>query len=437
MDAAIYLRNIALPIFLFQLSLLTSVTTTVRLTPVLIAMAVLMLLCGYFELLFREGWLALTNGDTYWGFNFKDILASGSLDRQMRETGLVFLNYRDLFRTQLFNTPLLGDSGEVMRLVGPNMSVIPFGYALSFFCLFLMAVGLWPVALLTLPLLLFVSAKGPVVLIIFVVAALISTRLFGAVATLVAIACALIAYGIIGIHTGVQAGDYHAIGFMGGLNGFFSNPLGRGLGIGGNLSAGYFEIDWSKAQAAGAVEGAVESAIGVLLYQMGIGASVPLALFAWIGFSAWKLYARTGIAAQGVAAFGMFVIVFNGLFQEEALFSPPALGLIISFAGLVIGNDIRDESQWKADAIKSLPHLPNQCNQPGRLIEKSKIRPDRHVVGWLLPAPHMLVDADAGEAIAGLRRQQQMIDSDALVLLIGPGLIIPESVLTGFVGDSA
>jgi hypothetical protein len=259
----------------------------------------------------------------------------------MRDTGRVFMNYRDLFRTQLFNTPLLGDSGEVMRLVGPNMSVIPFGYALGFFCLFLVAVGLWPVALLTLPLLLFVSAKGPVILIVFVVAALISTRLFGAVITLIGIFCALIVYGIVGIHTGVLAGDYHAIGFMGGLNGFFSNPLGRGLGIGGNLSAGYFEIDWSKAQAAGTVDGAVESAVGVLLYQMGVFSFVPLALFLWIGFTAWKLYARTGIAAQGLAAFGMFVIVFNGIFQEEALFSPPALGLIISFAGLVIGNDVR------------------------------------------------------------------------------------------------
>jgi hypothetical protein len=42
------------------------------------------------------------------------------------------------------------------------------------------------------------------------------------------------------------------------------------FGVGRNLSEGYASIDWSAAQQAGAVDGAVESAVGVLLYQMGI-----------------------------------------------------------------------------------------------------------------------------------------------------------------------
>jgi hypothetical protein len=37
----------------------------------------------------------------------------------------------------------------------------------------------------------------------------------------------------------------------------------------------------------------------------------------------------------------VIVVLFNGLFQEEALFAPPALGLLLCLTGLVIGNHIR------------------------------------------------------------------------------------------------
>ncbi len=49
----------------------------------------------------------------------------------------------------------------------------------------------------------------------------------------------------------------------------------------------------------------------------------------------------------------------------------------------------------------------------------------------------MLVDPDATQPVAGLRRQQQMVDPDAVVLLPGAGLVIPERVLAGLVGDRA
>jgi hypothetical protein len=35
------------------------------------------------------------------------------------------------------------------------------------------------------------------------------------------------------------------------------------------------------------------------------------------------------------------LIPFNGIFQEEALFAPPALGLLMCLTGLAIGNAIR------------------------------------------------------------------------------------------------
>jgi hypothetical protein len=128
---------------------------------------------------------------------------------------------------------------------------------------------------------------------------------------------------------------------MGGWNGFLQNPFGRGLGVGGNLSEGYSSIDWSAAQQAGAVDGAVESAVGVLLYQMGIAALIPLGFYLAMALKAWRLYACSGLLTQGLAAFGVMIVLVNGIFQEEALFAPPALGLLMCLTGLAIGNAIR------------------------------------------------------------------------------------------------
>jgi hypothetical protein len=169
----------------------------------------------------------------------------------------------------------------------------------------------------------------------------LSTRILGAVATLILGMLALALYAILGIYTGLQIEDYHVLGFMGGWNGFLQRPFGRGLGVGGNLSEGYASIDWSAAQQAGAVDGAVESAVGVLLYQMGIAALIPLGFYLAMALKAWRLYAYSGLLTQGLASFGVMIVLVNGIFQEEALFAPPALGLLMCLTGLVIGNALR------------------------------------------------------------------------------------------------
>ena len=40
------------------------------------------------------------------------------------------------------------------------------------------------------------------------------------------------------------------------------------------------------------------------------------------------------------------VVLVNGIFQEEALFAPPALGLLLCLTGLVIGNHIRAQTAF-------------------------------------------------------------------------------------------
>ncbi|UPJ59277.1 hypothetical protein [Bradyrhizobium sp. 192] len=341
--AAVYLRNIVLPLFLFQLSLLTAATYEVRITPFLVTLAVILLLCGYVELVFRDLWLAITNGYTFWGFDELKATHSGVWEAQMRATGNVPVDLKDRFSFDFLNTPLLEGFGlsKMLRINGPNMHPISFAYGLAFLTLFLFSAGRPLLALAALPLLVFCSVKGALITVIFVAAAWIGTRLIGAVVTLLLGFLGMIAFAILAIRLGLQIGDYHVIGLMGGLDGFVQKPFGRGLGIGGNLADSYFSIDWSAAQAAGTIDGAVESAIGVLLYQMGVGAFVPLAFYFAMALKAWRLYASSGYLTQGLAGFGVMVVLLNGLFQEEALFAPLALGLMLSLTGLVIGSHAR------------------------------------------------------------------------------------------------
>jgi hypothetical protein len=341
--ASVYLRNIVLPLFLFQLSLLIASTYEVRVTPFFVAIAVILILCGYIEFAFRDFWLDITNGPAFWRFEEIKATNSGVWEKEMRATGNVFVDLKDRFSFSFLNTPLLEGLGlsNILRIFGPNMSPISFGYGVAFFGLFLYSVGYRLVALAALPLVVFCSVKGALILTLFVCVAWLSTRILGAVATLILGMLALALYAVLGIYTGLQIEDYHVLGFMGGWNGFLQRPFGRGLGVGGNLSEGYASIDWSAAQQAGAVDGAVESAVGVLLYQMGIAALIPLGFYLAMALKAWRLYAYSGLLTQGLAAFGVMIVLVNGIFQEEALFAPPALGLLMCLTGLAIGNAIR------------------------------------------------------------------------------------------------
>ena len=149
------------------------------------------------------------------------------------------------------------------------------------------------IAALAVPLAIVCGVKGALIMTLFVIAGWVGTLVIGAFWTLVGGVLAVLIYAAIGIYVGLQIGDYHVIGLMGGWHGFLEKPWGRGLGSGGNLSESYFSIDWSAAQAAGTIDGAVESAVGVLLYQMGIAALVPLGFYFAVALKAWRLYAAS------------------------------------------------------------------------------------------------------------------------------------------------
>ena len=188
--------------------------------------------------LFGHGeFFRLINGDTYLTIRLKESYEGGAWVSEMRETGLVLRSYLDTLRIEFFNSPIFADLGiQLHRLVGPNFHSISFAYALAFFGVVLTAGRHWWFALLALPLLVVIGSKGALILLLLVLATLAVSRMFRGYGLLWCFVAVLAVYAAAGIVVGIRLGDYHVIGFIGGLKGFLSNPIGHGIGAGGNLS---------------------------------------------------------------------------------------------------------------------------------------------------------------------------------------------------------
>ncbi|BBE71103.1 hypothetical protein [Oharaeibacter diazotrophicus] len=358
-NAIVYTRNIATPILLFQIALLTSVRHRLGLGPVLVTMAVAIVFVGGFEWLARDEFLAATNGDTFWRLNLEPLRTKGILETQFRLTGISINHPTDFFKVVLFNTALLADLDlTVLRLYGPNGHPISYGYLLAFLMLYLGASRRFILATLLAPLLIFASAKGAVIVILVVVAAFVLRALFGERLAIVGLAGLFALYIAFTIVSGLRGGDYHVLGLMGGLYGFAGNPIGHGIGVGGNLEGTLSADQWSAAQASGRTATAVESAVGVLLYQMGLAAFVVLGFYWRLVKRLWRLHAHTGIPHHLVAAVGTLAILVNGIFQEEALFAPLAMGLMLAFAGTALGSAHRVAAELAPEPAAAPDHPP-------------------------------------------------------------------------------
>lgn len=340
--AVINLRNIATPLLLFQVCVVLFAGVPLRLGPELSLVGLLLLFCGYAEFLFRGDWLALTNGETYWSFATGPNWATLALDKQARDTGLVVGSLLDTFRITLFNSPLFADLDIVMlRLFGPNMHAISYAYCLAFFSLFTLYRGRLLQALAFLVLLVLASAKGPVLVFLLAGMSWIVFQLFGSRIALWLHLLVLAVYAVSGVILGLRIGDFHVLGLMAGLHDFVTNPLGRGIGAGGNLSPLFFTINWYEAQAVGRTPFPVESSVGTLLYQMGIAAFLVIGVYAWIAWRLLDLARFTRNALHAAFAFALMALIVNGLFQEEAYFSPLALAVYMALAGVMLGAGVR------------------------------------------------------------------------------------------------
>jgi hypothetical protein len=340
--AIIYLRNIVAPFLLLQTFAVIAYRHRISMSWALIAIATLTLLYGYLELLAHDSLLSLVNGDTYLNWKIKESYEAGVFLRDLHETGRVLRSYLDTLVIDFLNTPLFRDLGlSVYRLTGPNFHFISFAYALAFFSVVWAALGSWWYVILALPLLLVVGSKGALIVTVLVTPAIAALPYLRGRVPLWMFMAVLAIYATAGIVAGVRMQDYHVIGFVSGVASLLGNPIGHGIGVGGNLVVEVATIDWNRSQHLGQMDQVMESAVGVLFYQMGIFALVPLATLVWLAVKLWGLYMASRDRLFAAGAFALLTITVNGIFQEEALFSPLALGVVVALAGLLLGRAYR------------------------------------------------------------------------------------------------
>lgn len=338
-NATVYFRNIGLPIIFFQIFLVVSAKHRLPMPQIALVLLSLVMVCSYFELFWIEGWLSLTNGWTYLNLFTAKRLTNLDEIRVAKESGAVIANVLDYSRATLLNTTLTQDLGlYVQRLIGPNFNTISIAYFLAIFISFLLLHGYWLTALLAAPLLIATSAKGPTALAIGCAIFFYFARKRNSNAPVIGLAISLIVYAIFVFQSGYRSGDFHVLGLLGGVNGFFSMPIGHTLGDGGNLSIPDFStLRWGDFQRAGAASVAVESAFGVLLFQMGVAAAVPIVFYLWVARISWRLYGPTGAPSLAFATSAILICLVNGLFQEDAYFVPLSLPVLMGLVGASLG----------------------------------------------------------------------------------------------------
>ncbi len=342
-SAVIYLRNISLPIFVFQIFLIAGVKHRIPVPETMFVLLGLVMACCYIELISNETWLALTNGLHYLElFTAKRLLNVDEI-KTAAEQGSVITSVTDYGRANLFNTTLTSDLGiRIQRLNGPNFNTISLAYLLSILMAFLWLHRYRLTVALAMPLLLATSAKGPLVFVLGCIGFYLLARRSNSNFPIKALAVALVVYAVFVFQSGYRSGDYHVIGLLGGVNGFLKLPIGHSLGEGGNLSIEDFsKLDWSSFQRSGAATVAVESAFGVLLYQLGVCTAFLIAFYLWVAWTGWHLFKVTRAPAHAFIMGAIAFCLVNGLYQEEAYFVPLSLPVVMGLVALTLGTTDR------------------------------------------------------------------------------------------------
>ncbi len=241
-----------------------------------------------------------------------------------------------------FNSPLLSGGEDSFRFGGPNMHSISYAYVLSISELVLMSLGRFELVPVLLAFSISAGVKGATVLFAITTALYILWFLTRSKPLLITATLGFSAFYVIyGVRTGIEIGDFHALGFMGGVYGFLSNPLGHGLGAGGNLGTTVSKAYWEKMQHAGSADVGLESAVGVMLYQMGVGSvAIFAALVRLLQKAPFGTAPRPGAALTDLMFIGLWIGLVNGVFQEEA-YSPYAVGLLVLFCAILAANGRR------------------------------------------------------------------------------------------------
>lgn len=337
--APTYLRNIVGPLMCLQIGLIAARLSASRPERIFIALGWVTVMYGYLELVFDLDFLALFNGDVYLNRKLQDLMLTGYWHEELRR-GFVVRDQLDMMRTSLLNTPFFADLKiSLFRLHGPNFHPISYGYALALLSLVGLASRHVLLFIAAAPLLVLVGSKGALVLVVVAGGAMLIAPYWRSPSLLIAVALALAAIVVVAFFVGLSHGDYHVLGLLGSINGFLEFPAGYGLGAGGNLTNTISRTTWESAQAVGRTSVALESGVGVLLYQMGVAAIPVLGFYVWLTWHCWRSYITTGAPLLALAAFSLAALLANSVLQEEALFAPLAFGLALLIAGLALGHE--------------------------------------------------------------------------------------------------
>lgn len=348
-DAVIYFRNTITPIACFHIAIVAASLYRVDLRKSLLWLGAGIVVYGYCELTFTMDFLGLFHGDLYVERSIRRQIETGVWEKTLHETGFVLRSLKDVMMTNFFNTPLFkGILPDVFRIAGPNFHPISYAYALSLMAAWLLFKNRWLLPLAALPLLLIIGSKGATFTLLVALGVRFLHDRLGTRLTLAGVVLLAFTWVAAAIAYGATHGDYHVLGLIAGLRGFLSNPLGQGLGIGGNLSSTSLHLDWQRAQATGAASVPVESAVGVMLYQMGIGSLVFFGFLATLAVAAQRQLLRTGDPDFAFAFVAVVTISANAVLQEEAFYSPLALGFCLMLVGVAMGTQWRERTLQRA-----------------------------------------------------------------------------------------
>lgn len=301
---------------------------------------VLSLILAYVEVIWTKPYYDLINAVPY-----AQIKSFNTPDHGMYHSAQDIINVNT---ADWFNFSGLDDNHSMLsyRYMGTVMHSISYAYVLT--AAGLVAISLrrsfWMLAIF--PLQMILGAKGGILVLLTSIVLWtiwLSTRSkqFLMLAGVVLIT----AYVGFGIRYGLEAGDYHVIGFMGGFHSLEHNPIGNGIGVGGNLSTTatvHGSVKWQKFQHVGA-DFALESAVGVLFYQMGAAAFALLAVFArMIAKAPLGKITPSGVRPDrnDILLLALATVAVNGVFQEEA-YSPTGAGLFALLVAVLIANGSR------------------------------------------------------------------------------------------------
>lgn len=350
-DAVVYFRNTITPLACFHIAVLAASLYPVDLRKSMLWLCAGAVIYGYVELIFTMDFLSLFHGDLYIERDITRQIETGVWEKALQETGFVFRGLQDVMTTTFFNTPIFNDIlPSIFRIGGPNFHPISYAYGLSIMAAWLLFKGRWLVPIAALPLLLVIGSKGATFMLLVALGARLVYSPSRASLTLAGVVALATAWTMAAIAYGATHGDYHVLGLAAGIRDFLVNPLGQGLGLGGNLSSTSINLDWEHAQASGAASVPVESAVGVMLYQMGIGSLVFFGFLVALAVATRRQLIETGDPDFLFGFVGIVTISANAVLQEEAFYSPLALGFCLLLVGVSLGTRWRELAAERSEA---------------------------------------------------------------------------------------